>query len=140
MRYEAQYIYDVCIFVFENSLNVNKNLLKLAFRVFAASVKYFSLDQVFNEALIRKFLEDLNKIVASRIDVMKCFGEIFAIFLTIELNGEEVYYKYKNTIMQLFKSYIIEMMNITKGGDLSKEYEKMNVDKRFQYEDFVLQF
>lgn len=76
MLQESDKIYDLCMFIFDNSHNVKKSLLKQAFKLFSASVKYFNLDYVFNEKIITKFLEDLTKISASRLDIMKCFGEI----------------------------------------------------------------
>jgi len=76
MKKESYMIYDLCLFIFDNSHNVKKSLLKLAFRLFACSVQYFPLESVFDSNLMLKFLEDLNKISASRLDIMKCFGEI----------------------------------------------------------------
>lgn len=73
---ESHHVYDLCLFIFNNSLHVKKSLLKYAFKLFAASVKYYNLENVFNPDLITKFLEDLTKIPASRLDIMKCFGEI----------------------------------------------------------------
>lgn len=76
MFQEANQIYDLCVIIFENSHSVKKEILKLCFRLYSASCKYFSLDCVFNQNLIVKFLDDLAKISSSRLDVMKCLGEI----------------------------------------------------------------
>ncbi len=73
---ESHYVYDLCMFIFNNSSQVKKSLLKNTFKLFATSVKYYNLENVFNQDLISKFLEDLSKIPASRLDIMKCFGEI----------------------------------------------------------------
>ena len=140
MQKDAHLIYEFCCFIFDNSLNVSKNLLKLAFRLYAYSVKYFPLDSIFNQNLLLKFLQDLSKVPAGRIDIMKCLGEIFAIEITIQNHGEENYYKFKNLIVQLFKSYITEMQQITKGQDLYVEYQKIDDSKKFNFQDFTLQF
>lgn len=76
MNNESYLIYDLCMFVLNNSLEVKKSLLKQSLRLFAATVKYFPLDKVFDEQLLTRFLEDMNKISSIRIDLMKCFGEI----------------------------------------------------------------
>lgn len=76
MLKESHQVYDLCMFIFDNSLKVKKSLIKLAFRLYAASVKYFNLDKVFDENLIKRFFEDLNKISSSRLDIMKCLSEI----------------------------------------------------------------
>jgi len=152
MLKESNQIYDLCMVIFENSLNVKKEILKLTFRLYAASCKYFSLDSVFNQNLILKFLDDLSKIPQSRLDVMKCLGEIckllnffilsflVSIPISIETHGEDNYYKYKNLTVQLYKSYILEMHNITKGTDFNEEYKKIKEHQKFNFEDFALQF
>lgn len=69
-------IYDLIMFILDNSQNVKKSLLKNALKLFAVTVKYFPLENVLDQRLMARFLEDLGKIPSSRLDIMKCFGEI----------------------------------------------------------------
>lgn len=140
MNQENHLLYDLCMFILNNSNDVKKSLLKYALRLFAESVKYFPLDKVFDDNLLSKFLNDMTKISAVRVDIMKCFNEIFNIPIEIDKYGEDNYYKYKNLIIQLFKSYILHMMSIANNIDFSKEYYKIKSNQVYNYEDFILQF
>lgn len=138
MNKESYLIYDLFMFVLNNSLSVKKSLIKQAFKLFAATVKYYPLDKVFEQNLLSRFLDDLSKIPASRIDLMKCFGEIFSI--KIEINQGEEYYKYKNLMLQLFKSYINQMQAITNNLDFYQEYNRIKEESKLNFEEFSLQF
>lgn len=140
MSKESYLVYDLFMFILDNSLNVKKSLLKQALRLFSATVKYFPLEKVFDDNLLSRFLDDLNKISASRIDLMKCFGEIFSIPLEISTHGEDAYYRYKNLIVQLFQSYMKQMGLITNNLDFHQEYNKINGTQKYNFEEFSLQF
>jgi exportin-1 len=76
MSKEFSAVFDLCLFIFENSQNVKQSLLIEAVKLFAENVKWFPLEYVFRDDILTRFLNDIKNIPIIRVQVMKCLGEI----------------------------------------------------------------
>jgi hypothetical protein len=76
MSKEFGSVFELCLFIFENSQNVKNTLLLEAVKLFSGYIKWFPLEYVFREDIITKFLGDLKTIPSIRLEVIKCLGEI----------------------------------------------------------------
>jgi hypothetical protein len=73
-------VFELCLFIFENSSNVKQNLLIEAVKLFGENVKWFPLEYVFRDDILSRFLNDMKTMPFIRIPVMKCLGEICKLF------------------------------------------------------------
>lgn len=76
MAKEFGSVFDLCLFIFENSTSVKSSLLIEAIKLFSGYVKWFPLEYVFRQDILTKFLNDLKNIPTIRLEVIKCLGEI----------------------------------------------------------------
>ncbi len=76
MSKEFSAVFDLCLFIFENSQNCKTSLLQEAVKLFAENVKWFPLEYVFRDDVLTRFLNDIKNIPQIRLLVIKCLGEI----------------------------------------------------------------
>jgi exportin-1 len=140
MSKEFSSVFELCIFIFENSANVKQTLLLEAMKLYSGFIKWFPLEYVFREDLLSKFLADMKTLNFLRLTTMKCFSEIFGLPIDINKVGAEQYQYIKNLNLNLFKSYILQMQAITSGFNFHEKYEKTDIGKRGAFEDLSMQF
>jgi hypothetical protein len=98
MAKEFGAVFDLCLFIFENSNNVKQSLLVEAVKLFAENVKWFPLEFVFRNDILSRFLNDIKNMPFIRVQVMKCLGEICKYrVLSIDYN--------KNFNLKIFKKF-----------------------------------
>jgi exportin-1 len=76
MSKEFSAVFDLCLFIFENSQNVKASLITEAVKLYTSYVKWFPLEFVFREDILSKFLADFKTMTFLRVEIMKCLGEI----------------------------------------------------------------
>jgi exportin-1 len=140
MSKEFGAVFDLCLFIFENSANVKQSLLIEAVKLFADNVKWFPLEYVFREDILSRFLNDIKNMPFIRVQVMKCLGEIFGIPLDVNKIGPDQYLRLKNMTMQIYKNYIGQMIVIVNNTNFAEKYSKLDPSKLNGYEELSLQF
>lgn len=143
MAKEFSQVFYLCQFIFDNASNVKQTLLVEAVKLFAEYTTWFPLEFVFNEKIITQFLQYLKSMNFIRVEVIKCIGQIFAINYENKLSGEgnaESYYKLKNYTMQIYKSFIEQMVQITNKVDFSEKHRTIEPGKLSGFERLTLQF
>ena len=83
MSKEFSSVFELCIFIFENSGSVKHTLLLEAMKLYSGFIKWFPLEFVFREDLLSKFLSDMKTMNFLRLNTMKCFAEICKILITL---------------------------------------------------------
>lgn len=73
---ESQSIFDLCLYIFENSNNVKISLLTEAVKLYASNIKWFPYEYVFRNDIVTRFLNDIKNMPQIRVEVLKCFNEI----------------------------------------------------------------
>lgn len=81
MSKEFQSVFDLCIFIFGNSANISKSLLKGGIKLYASYIKWYPLEYVFKEDVLYKFIDDMIQSPSLRLDIMKYFGEVCNYFI-----------------------------------------------------------
>lgn len=84
---ESQAIFELCLYIFENSQSVKGSLLIEAVKLYALNIRYFPYEYVFRNDIVTRFLNDIKNLPQIRVEVLKCFNEIC---------------KYKNRIIFLY--------------------------------------
>ena len=85
MAKEFGAVFELCLFIFENSSNVKQSLLIEAVKLFAENVKWFPLEYVFRQDILSRFLNDIKNMPFIRVQVMKCLGEICKYYIYLSL-------------------------------------------------------
>lgn len=132
-------VYQLCVFIFENSANVSKKLLALSINVYSGFLKWFPFEIVFSQNIFNKFLNDMENYTAIRIDVMKFFIEIFSIPLSVEVLGQDTFFAYKNTLVDSFAKFVNVIYKVSNGTNFAVEAGKTNPQSRDNFEKFSLQ-
>ena len=76
MQKESQSIFELCLYIFENSQSVKHSLLAEAVKLYANNIKYFPYEYVFRNDIVTRFLNDIKNMPQIRVEVLKCFNEI----------------------------------------------------------------
>ena len=143
MAAEFSQVFLLCQFIFDNSANVKQSLLIEAVKLFAEYTTWFPIEYVFNDKIITQFLSNIKTMPFIRVEVIKCIGQIFAINFDDKINPQTnptQYYQLKNYIMNIYKSFIDEMIGITNKADFSEKHKTLDPSKLSGFERLTLQF
>ena len=134
---EIEYIYNLCEYILIHSKEMNLQILKNCIELLTVCIPYFSQNKIaskqFTELLLN-FLKEKNL----RNYIIKYINELFSFKLINEnQNNIELY---DNTIFEIYKSFIINIYDITQTSDLSQLYKTISSKKIFGFEKFILIF
>lgn len=76
LQKESQAVFELCLYIFENSQSVKPSLLSEAVKLYASNIKYFPFDYVFRNDIVTRFLNDIKNMPQIRVEVLKFFNEI----------------------------------------------------------------
>ena len=139
MSHEFQQVFLLCNIIFDNSQSVKGSLLVIAVQLFAEYIVWFPIDLVFNQKIIDRFFDNLKSKNFIRNDIIKCFGKIFEYNLE-KINNNEDLFKIKQMTMNIYKTFIDIMMEITKGMNFAERHKTIDPSMQSGLEKLILNF
>ena len=145
MQTEFEHVYSLCQFIFNNSQSVKQSLLVEAVQLYAEYTTWFPVNYVFNQTIISTFLENIRKMPFIRNETIKCIGQLFAFHIDKpdnmnNNNNNNSYFAIKNMTIQIYKSFIDVMLEITNKMDFSERHKSIDKGKISGFEKLCLIF